>query len=172
MKKISHKNSKIQYLLFCFFISSILAWVLEMFYSIIFRKKFVTPGVLYGPWCPIYGVTFIFLLLLINKKEKRIQNFFKIFIMAVIIEYFSSYISDKVFGRVIWNYSNYLFNIEGRVCLHMSLLFSMMGYFIMYYVEPLFKKIYNVLSSEIVIFNIELLILFIFDIILKIMIGI
>ena len=43
------------YYLYVFFSISIFAWLLEILYSLIFRSKLVSPGVLIGPWCPIYG---------------------------------------------------------------------------------------------------------------------
>lgn len=159
---------KLEYMLFAFFIVSIVAWLLEMLFSLIFRSKFVLPGVLYGPWCPIYGVTFIFLYLFINKKDKKIHNIFKIFMVASVIEYVASFISEVFFNRIIWDYSKYLFNINGRICLHMTLLFTFLGYILFYYIEPLLNKIYNKLGREVTIINIELFLLFIFDISLKI----
>lgn len=156
------------YMLFSFFLVSIIAWFLEMVYSYIFRSKFILPGVLYGPWCPIYGVTFLILMFIIDKKDKKIHNVFKIFVIAIIIEYLASIISDKIFNKIIWDYSNYYFNINGRVCMHMSLLFTLLGYIMIYYIEPLLRKFYNKLDREANIINVELLCLFVFDLFLKI----
>lgn len=156
------------YMLFSFFFVSMNAWLLEIFYSFIFRSRFILPGVLYGPWCPIYGITFIVLMLIINKDDKKIHNIFKIFIVSIIAEYLASFISDKIFHNIIWDYSNYLFNINGRVCMHMSILFTLLGYIMLYYIEPLLRRIYNKLDKECNIINVELLCLFIFDIFLKI----
>lgn len=166
MYKYLKKNN--DYYLFSFFLVSIIGYFSEMIYSLLFRDKFVLPGVLYGPWCPIYGITFVLLLILINKRDKKIHNIFKIFIIAVLIEYLASFISDKFFHRIIWNYSKYLFNINGRVCMHMSILFTLSGYLVLYYIEPIIKKIYNFLGKEISIINISLLLLFIFDLFLKV----
>ena len=57
------------YYLFCFFFTSILCWILEMIYSLLFRNKFVLPGSFYGPYCPIYGSTFVLLLLVFKRKD-------------------------------------------------------------------------------------------------------
>ncbi len=165
--KIKFNKFNFQYMLFTFFLISIFCFFLEILYSLIFKSKFVIPGVLYGPWCPIYGITFVFLLLLIDKREKKQHNLFKIYLTSVLMEYLASLISDKIFGKIIWDYSNYFFNINGRVCLHMSILFTLLAYLAFYYIEPLIKKLYNFLGKKVYIINIELLCLFIFDLYLK-----
>lgn len=130
------------YYLFAFFSSSIFCWLLEMFFSFFFRSKFVLPGVLSGPWCPIYGTTCFILLIIFENKDKFMVNFFRIFLAATIVEYIASYLSEKFFNNIIWNYSNFLFNINGRVCLHMSLIFTAMGLSYLYVIEPLQKSGY------------------------------
>ena len=165
---VKYLKKNFTYMLFSFFFVSIVAWLLEMLYSYIFRSKFILPGVLYGPWCPIYGFTFLVLMFITDKKDKSIHNVFKIFIVSIIIEYLASLISDKLFHNIIWDYSNYYFNINGRVCMHMSLLFTLLGYVMVYYIEPLLRKLYNKLDREANIIITLLFCLFVFDLSLKI----
>ena len=58
------------------------------------------------------------------------------------VEYIASYISGEIFNNVIWDYSEYIFNINGRICLEMSLMFAALGLFIVYFIEPLIYKFY------------------------------
>lgn len=157
-----------RYLIFSFFIVSISAWFIEIFYSILFRFKFVLPGTLTGPWCPIYGITFLFLLICIDKKRSPILNFIIAFILAGIIEYLASYISEEIFNNVIWDYSNYLFNINGRICLRMSLIFASLGFSMIYYIESLLRQFYLYLGNKVNTIDFILTIFFICDILINI----
>ena len=157
-----------EYIIFSFFMVSISTWLLEIFYSLFFRGKLVLPGTLTGPWCPIYGTTFVLLLLFIHLKDHKLLNFIKIFLIATIVEYVSSYISGEIFHHVIWDYSARPFNINGRVCLEMSLLFSAMGYFMMYYLEPSLRRIYIHLGDRTKIWNLIFIIGFFSDILINI----
>lgn len=157
-----------RYIIFSFFISSIGSWFLEILYSLVIRKKFVLPGTLLGPWCPVYGTTFLFLLLLIDKKDKHLYNFLKIMLIATIIEYTASFISGEIFHNVIWDYRDCFMNINGRVCLGMSFLFGILGYIMVYYLEPLIRRLYIRLKPKISIINIIFIGLFLLDILINI----
>ncbi|MDD6878883.1 MAG: putative ABC transporter permease [bacterium] len=132
------------YYLFSFFTVSMVAWFFEILYSLIFRSKLVFPGVLLGPWCPIYGVACLILFLLTDKKDYIILNFIKVFLVSAIVEYCISYVSEIFFHRRIWNYSNYFLNINGRICLSMTIMFTLGGLIWIYIIEPkLYKKFIN-----------------------------
>lgn len=162
------REENYNYYLFLFFFVSIFSCFLEFLYSLFLRNKIVKPGVLFGLWCPIYGVTALILSLTVNKKNKKIYNLFSIFSVATIVEYIGSYISSEFFRHYIWDYSNYSFNINGRVCLQMTMCFTMMGYFQIYKIEPLIKKLYYKIGRRVNFINFQLLFLFLLDIFLKI----
>lgn len=166
--KINFIKRYFDYLIFSFFTVSICAWLAEILYSLIVRSKLVLPGTLSGPWCPIYGVTFLLLLLLVDNKDNRLYNFIKIFIIASITEYVSSYISGEIFNNVIWDYSDRFLNINGRICLEMSLIFSILGYFMMYFLEPVLRRIYISIGRKVKIINIICISLFLLDILINI----
>ena len=115
------------YYLFSFFLISVMFWILEMVYSLILRNKFVLPGVWYGPYCPIYGFTFSLLLVIFRKDKNIIINIIKIAITVILVEYIISFISSKIFNNVIWDYSGKFLNINGRICLEMSFIFTSVG---------------------------------------------
>lgn len=157
-----------KYIIFSFFCISISAWILEILYSLILRHRFVLPGTLSGPWCPVYGTTFLALLFFINKKDNRIYNLIKIFVIATIVEYVASFISDEIFHHIIWNYHNYFLNINGRVCFEMTSLFTILGYFAMYYVEPKLRRISIQLDDKLKIIDMILVSMFLLDILINI----
>ena len=151
------------YYLYIFFSISIFAWILEILYSLIFRSKLVSPGVLIGPWCPIYGTCGLLFFIFTKKEDMLMLNFTKIFLAAAFIEYLFSYISEKLYNHIIWNYSKYMFNINGRICLHMTLLFTVMGLIFMYVIEPFLRKKYKSMEKVLNIVSVILLVLFILD---------
>lgn len=162
------KDIKFDYLVYIFFTISIFAWFLEILYSLVFRFKLVNPGSLTGPWCPVYGVTSLLLVLIIYKDNHKLLNFIKIYLIATLTEYFASFVCDKLFHRTIWDYSEFFLNINGRICLIMSLVFTLMSFIMIYYVEPLLQKKYNKNENIIHKINIILIILFIIDLVIKI----
>ncbi len=161
------KGLEADYIVFVFFICSIVAWFLEMLYSLIFRFVFVIPGSLYGPWCPIYGVAALFLLLFINKDVKKSKVFLEMFFLTSIIEYLGSIITDRLFNITFWDYSDFMFNINGRICLLMTLVFTFMSVIFLYFSEPKLEKIYYKNRDAIYNSNKVLLIIFMIDLFIK-----
>ena len=156
------------YLIFSFFCVSIAAWFLEILYSLVIRCKFVLPGTLAGPWCPVYGTTFLALLLFVQKKDNPVYNFVKILVIASIVEYLASFISGEIYHHVIWDYSDRFMNINGRICLGMSFLFTILGYIMIYYLEPWLRRIYVNLGRKVSKINLVFISCFLFDIFINI----
>ncbi len=61
-------------------------------------------------------------------------------IICGILEYFTSYIMEKLFNARWWDYSNEKFNINGRICLETLILFGIAGVAITKFINPLFIK--------------------------------
>ncbi len=165
---ISFNNKGVTYIIFSFFFTSIISWFIEIFYSFVLYNHLVFPGTLLGPWCPIYGVSFVLLLLCINKSKSPIYNYIKTFFVVSVVEYIASYISGEIFNNVIWDYSEYIFNINGRICLEMSLMFAALGLFIVYFIEPLIYKLYIKFDKFINFLNFIFTFFFILDIMINI----
>lgn len=160
---------KIKYYLHLFFLAAITGWVIEILYSLIFRNKLVTPGNI-SPFCPIYGVALVFMMILVRKNENKIYSFIKIFSIATLVEYISAYISEVYFDHRIWNYSNYVLNIDGRVCLIFSLIWGIFGFLYIYIVEPKMYKFYEKYSSKKSdLFLYTMIILFFLNILIKVL---
>ncbi len=153
------------YLLFSFFLVSILFWFVEMGYSLVVRNKLVFPGAWYGPYCPIHGLAFVLLLIIYKKDGNIFFNILKIAVTVTVVEYLIAFISEEFFNHRIWNYSNKFMNLQGRVCLEMSTLFTITGVIGMLVLEPLVKKIYDKLGRSVKYINIVLSIIMIIDMI-------
>ncbi len=130
------------YLFFLFFIYAIIGWCMEMISTSIRYKRVTNRGFLIGPYCPIYGVAALLMIYFLGKYE---NDLLVLFVMSVFIsstlEYFTSYIMEKIFKARWWDYSTRTFNIDGRVCLSNSILFGILGILLIAYVHPIVRSV-------------------------------
>ena len=113
------------------------------------KRKFVNRGFLIGPYCPIYGFGGLAITILLKNYTK---DPIVLFLMAVIIcgtlEYFTSYIMEKIFKARWWDYSAKKYNINGRICLETVVPFGILGCLVMYVLNPITFKYLNMLSNS------------------------
>lgn len=132
-----------------FFIYAILGWIIETTLVSIEKRKFVNRGFLIGPYCPIYGFGGLVITILLKNYTK---DPIVLFLMAVIIcgtlEYFTSYIMEKIFKARWWDYSAKKYNINGRICLETVVPFGILGCLVMYVLNPITFKYLNMLSNS------------------------
>lgn len=121
-----------------FIMFSVVGWISEVLYVGIFHEhKFVNRGFLHGPLCPVYGFGGVVLLLLPSALYSTwLPLFFASMILCTVVEYFVSWIMEKMFHARWWDYSHYKFNLNGRICLLNSVLFGFMGLGIIHFVYP------------------------------------
>lgn len=137
------------YYFLLFIIYSFCGWLMEVLVFIIQEKKFINRGFLIGPYCPIYGFCSVLMVLTFGNY---LSTPFALFVMAAVVctffEYITSYIMEKIFHARWWDYSNVPFNINGRVCLHNSVLFGLLGTILLYAVNPAFEAIISQLPQS------------------------
>lgn len=152
-----------------FIIYSFLGWLVEVINCSIVEKKLVNRGFLISPICPIYGCGAILITLVLNNYK---DDWFVVFCMAVILcgllEYFTSWLMEKIFHARWWDYSKNKFNINGRICLETMVPFGILGLVIIYILNPFFYNILNLIPSNIAhIISIILLTILIIDMIVS-----
>ncbi len=147
-----------------FMLYSVIGWLYEVFLEVVvYRWGFSNRGVLFGPYCPIYGtaaVLFILLLTGIKKKSIRVKSinitpaivFFLIVVLATLLELMGSYVMEVLTGGWMWDYTRFAWNFQGRIALNPSLRFGAGGMVFLYVFQPLFERItmirqQNVLSA-------------------------
>ena len=152
-----------------FFLYSFLGWCLEVLCKLISDHKFINRGFLIGPYCPIYGTGAIIMTFLLKKYlDDHITLWIMIILCCSILEYFVSFILEKIFHARWWDYSTNKFNINGRICLETMIPFSIFGLFILYKCNPFFLNLINAIPHTILyLLTIILLIGFIVDLILS-----
>ena len=152
-----------------FIIYSFLGWLLEVVCKLFELKRFVNRGFLIGPICPIYGYGVLGILFLIGPNTKDFLSvFLKSILICSVLEYFTSYFMEKLFHARWWDYSKRKYNINGRICLETMIPFGIMGTTIVYFINPLFSKLINLISLNTrIIITICLLLIYIVDNILS-----
>ncbi len=153
-------NLGITYYFLLFMIYSILGWLLEVTCKYIDYKKFIDRGFLIGPYCPIYGFGAISITwLLYRYEEDPIVLFFMTILTCGALEYFTSWIMEKIFKARWWDYSKRKFNLDGRVCLGTLVPFGVFGLILTYITNPFFINFLNNISLTVL--NIIAIIFFI-----------
>lgn len=127
-----------------FLIYSFIGWLAEVGAFLVSDKKFVNRGFMVGPVVPIYGTGGMLITLFLTKYyDEPVTLFCMAVIICSILEYFTSYLMEKLFKTRWWDYSNKKFNINGRVCLSNLVLFGIMGLVMIYLVNPFLISILN-----------------------------
>lgn len=148
-----------------FIVYSLIGWIVEVVGILIQEKRFVNRGFLIGPYCPIYGVGGITIILSLNKyMEDPIILFVMAIVICSLLEYFTSYIMEKLFKTRWWDYSNFKFNINGRICLETMWAFGALACFVIYLINPPLIKLLELLPD--IVFNIitySIMVLFLVD---------
>ena len=148
-----------------FIIYSFLGWLMEVICKLIELKRFVNRGFLIGPICPIYGYGVLGILFLIGTDTKDFLGvFLKSILICSVLEYFTSYIMEKIFHARWWDYSKKKYNINGRICLETMIPFGILGTSIVYFINPFFSNIVKAIPLTIrIILTIILLIMYLVD---------
>lgn len=151
-------------LLFAFFLYSLIGWIWESFICSYYSdRKFINRGFLQGPFLPIYGIGATLNLILFHKTENILFIFIYTFCSSLVLEYTSSYLLEKLLNLSLWNYSNFPFNLNGRICLYGGIVFGFGNIFV-FKLNPIVLNFYNSLNKTILIpFLSVLLVLFIID---------
>ena len=157
---------KIYFLLFITY--SFIVWIIEIIDRFKVNKKIVNRGFLIGPYIPIYGSCAIVMVLLLHSVKSPTILFLSCILIASIGEYLTSYIMEKVFHARWWDYSDYKFNLNGRICLINCLGFGVLGFILIKYLNNFFYNIYsnfNIITINILFYI--LITIFIIDLIVS-----
>lgn len=136
------KKNIVWKILIYFIIYSIIGFFLETIYAI-FTKGMLESrqSFLYGPFCIVYGVGAICLILALKEyRNNNIKLFFYGMILGATIEYFSSYIPEIILHVKWWDYSNDFLNIHGRTCLYYAVMWGILTIPLINHINPFFDK--------------------------------
>ena len=152
-----------------FIIIAICGWIMEVTLQLIQKRKFSDRGFLIGPYCPIYGIGAVLITICLTKLEEYPVALFAVAILICgVLEYFTSYIMEKIFHARWWDYSENKFNINGRVCLETIIPFGILGILLIYFVNPfIFDNLAKIPENIINVISIGTAVLFFTDMIVS-----
>ena len=108
--------------LLLFYIYCFMGWIWESCYVSAHERKWVNRGFLHGPYVPIYGFGAIIVLLsTLRVQDNYVLTFIFGMIGASILEYVTGACMEELFKVRYWDYSDKPFNLNGHICLPVSL---------------------------------------------------
>ena len=137
----------------CFVFYSVFGWCYEVFLEVVvYRWGFSNRGVLFGPYCPVYGVGALVFLLCFGRLMARSGSpafravrvllvFLGCMLTATALELATSYFLEALTGSWPWQtYVNYGIHFQGRIALSPSIRFGLGGLFFLYVLQPLLDR--------------------------------
>ena len=145
-------NLTISHLILLFAFYSFIGWVIEVVYRSASQREFINAGFLYGPFVSLYGFGAVFIILL----ESVIHQWplpVKIITYGIIltfIEYLTGLILEKTFKLKLWDYSDNKFNLQGRICLLFSLLWTILALIFVTLIHPAVLSYFQSLKTSLI----------------------
>ena len=164
------------YLLNCFFVYSILGYILEMIFGFVIGAHNVQSGILYGPWTPIYGIASILIIVISDKlfKNLHLSRWVETIIVTLVLmivlmflEWLGGICIEFIFGFSFWDYTEYQFNLGKYVCLEMALVWAIMSIIFIYVINPFLEKY---IKKTPIWLTIVFFILFVTDLLIRILV--
>ena len=125
-----------------FVIGSVFGFVVEMLYATIYTRTLVIrQGLIYGPFIQVYGAGAVAYYFLISKFKEPKEAFFAGAIMGGILEYLFSFFQEIFFGTISWDYSKFILNLNGRICLLYCVYWGIIAVAFLKIVYPWIQKI-------------------------------
>ncbi len=117
---------------------STLGWCGEMLYCSVPKGHLCEKrGFLNGFLCPIYGHGALLVLYCLHGGFRNpLLTFFFGAVLTSVLEYFTSWIMEKLFHMRWWDYSHYKLQLNGRVCLLNSTCFGLACVLLCHLVQP------------------------------------
>lgn len=134
---------------FLFLVGSLIGWLYEVGLHLVKDGVFVNRGMLHGPWVPIYGLGCMMMVLLKKFVGNRPVLYFVTSVVGCgVMEYGSSWLSEKLYHARWWDYSNCPLNLNGRVFLGGLLGFGIAGCIFVFMLLPVLKKQYQKIPKK------------------------
>lgn len=106
-------------------------------------------GLIWGPFCPVYGVGATILIVLLDKyKDKGIKLFIIGCIFGNLIEYGLSYLLEAMYGTRFWDYTYLGWNLNGRICIRYSIFWGILSVILIKFIKQWVDKIINKIPNS------------------------
>ena len=149
-KKITINGVSIWRILAYFIIYSLAGYIIETLYGIITKGVWESrQSFLYGPFCGIYGLGAVVMIVCLHKFPKKFNALFiGGFIVGSVVEYVVSLVGELLLGVKWWDYSGMPLNINGRICVYFSVFWGFLGIYLIASLNPKVDRIINWIKSK------------------------
>ena len=125
VKCTRHKLLK---LFWIFLLASLVGALVEILFVGVTTGRWMSrSGLLYGQFSAIWGLGAVLMTVLLHRLSGKNDRY--IFICGALLgggyEYLCSWVGEKVFGVLFWDYSDFVFNLGGRINLLFCLFWGM-----------------------------------------------
>lgn len=131
---------------FLLVVYSIIGWVYECIVESIRQKKVVNRGFLNGPYCPIYGFGALLDIVALGWCKNPIMLFVLSAVLTCTLEYITSVVMEKLFNARWWDYYDFKFNLNGRVCLLGAFAFGTLSILLVNFIHPFFMWVTDLIN--------------------------
>ena len=149
-KRITINGISIWRILAYFIIYSVAGYIIETIYGMITKGVWESrQSFLYGPFCGIYGLGAVVMILCLHKFPKKYNVLFiGGFIVGSIVEYVISLFGEVVLGVKWWDYSNMPLNLNGRICVYFSVFWGFLGIYLIASLNPKVDRLIDWVKSK------------------------
>ena len=134
-----------------FIIYSVIGYIIETVFGMVTKGVWESrQSFLYGPFCAIYGLGAVVMILSLKYFNKNCNTLFiGGFIVGSIVEYIVSWYGDIFLNVKWWDYSNMPLNINGRICVFFSFFWGFLAIYLMTHANPRVDKLIDKIKSKI-----------------------
>ena len=161
-----------------FAVFSFAGWLYETIENIFSFGGLYLRAALMLPWCPIYGIGGIIIVVimtpLLNRLGKRMPKpalilvtIVALYVLTAAIELAGSYVCEAITGVVPWDYSHAWGNFDGRIAPAYTVRFVVLGLIALFVVDPLVTRFVQTKPKAACIVAAIIAILFVFDVALE-----
>lgn len=138
-------------LLTYFVIYSVVGYIIETVFGILTKGVWESrKSFLYGPFCAIYGVGAVVMIVGLQRfKKNNYTLFIGGFLIGSIVEYVISWAGEMLFHIKWWDYSSMPFNINGRICIWFSFFWGVLAIYLMSHFNPKVDKFLDKFSPKV-----------------------
>lgn len=149
-KRFTINGISIWKILAYFIIYSVAGYIIETVYGMITKGVWESrQSFLYGPFCGIYGLGAVVMIVCLHKFPKKFNSLFLGgFVVGSIVEYVVSLFGEVVLGVKWWDYSNMPLNINGRICVYFSIFWGFLGLYLIASLNPKVDRLINWVKSK------------------------
>lgn len=133
-----------------FIIYSVIGYIIETLFGMVTKGVWESrQSFLYGPFCAIYGLGAVVMILALKYFNKNYNTLFiGGFIVGSIVEYIVSWYGDVFLNVKWWDYSDMPLNINGRICVFFSLFWGFLAIYLMAYANPRVDRLINKIKEK------------------------